>query len=164
MAASLSELAARVLEEPDPNRKAILTEHAAVEWHSGRLELLPPAGRPLPLCPVRPARPAYVAIVEPSKLSNRSLRARVHALAHAEAWAIDLSWDIIVRFGFRRGIDESAEATMPRAFYDDWVQVALEEAHHFRSWASRLEELGTHYGALPGHDGASRARQMLAIR
>lgn len=53
--------------------------------------------------------------------------------------------DIIARFG-------KAEA-MPREFFDDFVKVADDEGRHFRLLAGRLQELGSHYGSLPAHDG-----------
>jgi uncharacterized ferritin-like protein (DUF455 family) len=74
--------------------------------------------------------------------------ALLHALAHIELNAIDLAWDIIARF--------PAEA-MPRAFFDDWVSVADEEAKHFALLAARLAELGASYGDLPAHDGLWQA-------
>ena len=46
----------------------------------------------------------------------------LHALAHIELNAIDLGWDIVARF---RG------EALPRAFFDDWVGVAADEARHF---------------------------------
>jgi len=45
--------------------------------------------------------------------------ALLHALAHIELNAIDLAWDLIARF---HGEPRS------RAFFDDWVEVAAEEA------------------------------------
>merc|ERR1712129_167610 len=38
-------------------------------------------------------------------------------------------------------------------FYAEWLRIAAEEALHFNLWAHRLKELGSFYGALPGHDG-----------
>ena len=59
-----------------------------------------------------------VTLVEPSKAprlgkggSPESRIAILHSLAHLESWAIDLSWDIVARFGAAR--------RMPRAFFDD---------------------------------------------
>jgi uncharacterized ferritin-like protein (DUF455 family) len=40
------------------------------------------------------------------------------ALQHIENWAVDLSWDIIARFGS----DPSYQ--LPREFFDDFVQVS----------------------------------------
>jgi uncharacterized ferritin-like protein (DUF455 family) len=70
--------------------------------------------------------------------------ALVHALAHIELNAIDLAWDMIARF---------ADRDLPRAFFDDWVDVAHEEAEHYQALAQRLTEFGIAYGDLPAHDG-----------
>ncbi|RWW05787.1 hypothetical protein GW17_00030915 [Ensete ventricosum] len=42
---------------------------------------------------------------------------------------------------------------MPREFFTDFVRVAQDEGRHFTLLAARLEEVGSHYGALPAHDG-----------
>jgi uncharacterized ferritin-like protein (DUF455 family) len=93
-----------------------------------------------------------VTLVEPSKApklgkggSPESRVAILHSLAHIESWAIDLSWDVIARFGAKR--------QMPTAFFDDFVAVAKDESRHFSKLAARLEALGSHYGALSAHDG-----------
>lgn len=67
----------------------------------------------------------------------------LHALAHIEFGAIDLAFDMAGRFG----------AGMPRAFVDDWLGVGADEAIHFAMLDRRLRALGSHYGALPAHDG-----------
>lgn len=84
--------------------------------------------------------------------------ALLHALAHIELNAIDLAWDIVVRF---------SGAGLPRAFHNDWVEVAAEEAEHFALLAARLTVLGAVYGDLPAHDGlweaaAATAHNLLA--
>jgi uncharacterized ferritin-like protein (DUF455 family) len=79
--------------------------------------------------------------------------ALLHALAHIELNAIDLGWDIVARFS---GED------LPRAFFDDWVGVAAEEAAHFALLADRLGELGVRYGDLPAHDGLWEAAAVTA--
>jgi uncharacterized ferritin-like protein (DUF455 family) len=76
--------------------------------------------------------------------------ALLHALAHIELNAIDLAWDIIARF---------AAADLPRAFYDDWVGVATEEAEHHALLAERLRAFGACYGDLPAHDGLWQAAE-----
>ena len=93
-----------------------------------------------------------MTLVEPSKApklgkggSPESRVAILHSLAHIESWAIDLSWDVIARFGAKR--------QMPKAFFDDFVAVAKDESRHFSKLAARLEALGSHYGALSAHDG-----------
>lgn len=80
--------------------------------------------------------------------------ALVHALAHIELNAVDLAWDIIARF--------SSDADLPRAFIDDWVTVAGEEAEHFLALDRRLNALGATYGDLPAHDGLWKAAQSTA--
>ncbi len=70
--------------------------------------------------------------------------ALLHALAHIELNAVDLAWDLIARFG---------TADLPRAFFDDWVGVAADEALHHALLAERLAALGGRYGDLPAHDG-----------
>jgi len=79
--------------------------------------------------------------------------ALLHALAHIELNAIDLAWDLIARF---------TEEDLPRAFYDDWVAVADEEATHHGLLAARLAELGAAYGDLPTHDGLWEAASATA--
>jgi uncharacterized ferritin-like protein (DUF455 family) len=76
--------------------------------------------------------------------------ALIHALAHIELNAIDLGWDIIARF---------SRQNLPRAFFDDWVGVAAEEAGHFALLDARLVALGGTYGELPAHDGLWEAAQ-----
>jgi uncharacterized ferritin-like protein (DUF455 family) len=63
-------------------------------------------------------------------------------LAHIELNAINLAWDAVYRF---RGL--------PRDYYDDWVQIAGEEAYHFTLLRDRLQELGYDYGDFEAHDG-----------
>jgi uncharacterized ferritin-like protein (DUF455 family) len=101
--------------------------------------------------PPRPARPGRPVLRSPKEMPKRrafgSVAGRialVHALAHIELNAIDLGWDLVVRF--------SAE-DLPRAFIDDWVRVAAEEAHHFELLAGRLADFGAAYGDMPAHDG-----------
>ncbi|KAG6630672.1 hypothetical protein CIPAW_13G035300 [Carya illinoinensis] len=77
--------------------------------------------------------------------SLQSRQAIVHSLVHTESWAIDLSWDIIARFG--------KQEAMPREFFTDFVKVAQDEGRHFTLLQRRLTEMGSFYGALPAHDG-----------
>jgi len=79
--------------------------------------------------------------------------ALLHAIAHIELNAIDLAWDLIARF---------AEETPPRAFFDDWVAVADEEATHHGLLAERLTALDAAYGDLPAHDGLWEAAAVTA--
>lgn len=76
--------------------------------------------------------------------------ALLHALAHIELNAIDLACDIITRF---------AGEDLPRAYFDDWVRVADEEALHFTLLCQRLTDFGAAYGDLPAHDGLWEAAE-----
>jgi uncharacterized ferritin-like protein (DUF455 family) len=110
--------------------------------------------------PMRPARPARPLLFPPRDMPKRrnfgSAAGRValiHALAHIELNAIDLGWDIVARF---------SAAQLPRAFFDDWANVAAEEAEHFALLRARLVALGSDYGALPAHDGLWEAAMATA--
>ncbi|XP_042413947.1 uncharacterized protein HI_0077-like [Zingiber officinale] len=151
-AQTLVEAALEVLNMADPFEKARLGEASAVRWLQGAICIPYSDDGPPPPVPDRPARLTTMKLVSPSMMpklgkagSLQSRQAIVHSLAHTESWAIDLSWDIIARFG-------RLEA-MPREFFTDFVKIARDEGRHFTLLAERLEELGTYYGALPAHDG-----------
>ncbi len=136
-----------VLCERDVRAKLQRTAALASAWRAGELDLDPAGAPPVVALPIpgRPDRPSLVPAREvPSRpLGSPSGRAAlVHAVAHIEFNAINLAWDAVYRF---RGL--------PRAYYDDWVGVADDEARHFRLLQGRLEELGLAYGDLPAHDG-----------
>jgi uncharacterized ferritin-like protein (DUF455 family) len=67
-------------------------------------------------------------------------------MAVVEAWAVSLGWDIIARFG------ATHSHVLPRAFYDDFVTLADDEARHFGLLAARLRALGSGYGQYDAHD------------
>ena len=50
--------------------------------------------------------------------SAASRIALLHSLCHIENWAVDLSWDVIARFGSR------ADYELPKEFFDDFVTVS----------------------------------------
>ncbi|KAG8380591.1 hypothetical protein BUALT_Bualt06G0031400 [Buddleja alternifolia] len=148
---TLVEAALRVLNTADPFVKARLGDEVANKWLQGHIDLPYDASMVIHV-PDRPARLADVKLVSPSEMpklgkagSLQSRQAIVHSLVHTESWAIDLSWDIIARFG--------RQESMPRDFFTDFVKVAQDEGRHFTLLAARLKELGSFYGALPAHDG-----------
>ncbi|WP_422365965.1 ferritin-like domain-containing protein [Pelagibius sp.] len=147
--------AVAVLQETDPAQKAALASAMAADWKAGRIAAIG-QGNP----PERPGRPREPELKRPGEVRKRKINrgttgriALLHALAHIELNAIDLACDIIARF--------TAE-DLPRAFYDDWLLVAEEEAKHYLLLAQRLEQLGGHYGALPAHDGLWQASEETA--
>jgi uncharacterized ferritin-like protein (DUF455 family) len=151
---TLSDAAVTVLSTADPQEKCRLTHALAAAWREGGI---PEVGDTLP--PPRPARPERPELLAPREMPKRSYggdKGRiglVHALAHIELNAIDLAWDIVCRF--------PAEA-MPKAFLDDWVQVAVDEAVHFEMLQRLLDGLGANYGDLPAHDGLWQAAEKTA--
>lgn len=162
---TLVDAALQVLREADPFEKARIGEEVAARWLNGDISvayrshadhksnsstIANTCGHLLP--PDRPARSDIIDLV-PSNLMHKlgkggSLRSRqsmVHSLVHIESWAVDLSWDIIARFG--------RTESMPNEFFTDFVRVAQDEGRHFTLLAARLCELGSFYGAFPAHDG-----------
>jgi uncharacterized ferritin-like protein (DUF455 family) len=137
------------LRERDPEAKLRATRQAAADWRAGRLVV----DETCPVDPLpEPGRPARPELVHPRDLTKRSARASksggkgqaalIHAVAHIEFNAINLAWDAVQRF---RGL--------PRAYCDDWVRVADEEAMHFGLMRDRLRALGYDYSDFPAHDG-----------
>lgn len=149
---SLTQSARRILETPSPARKAVLSHETAAAWRNGDIADIGDAGAFD--CPARPDQPLLLRPAEMPRRRGASGRiALLHAIAHIELNAIDLAWDMIARF---------ASPNLPRAFYDDWVNVGDEEAKHFGLLAKRLESLGAAYGDLPAHDGLWKAAQSTA--
>ena len=145
---------AYVLTTPDPVAKLMAARAVARNWRLGRL-----AHRFDVAMPDRPARPDAPVLLPPNQMPKRgkmgSERARIamlHALAHIEFVAIDLAFDLIGRFG----------GEFPAAFTDEWMRVGAEEAMHFALLDRRLRQMGSHYGALPAHDGLWEAAEETA--
>jgi uncharacterized ferritin-like protein (DUF455 family) len=138
-----------VLLAAEPQAKIRAARAAARAWRRGLLAYSFDVAMP-----DRPARPDRPALLPPNRMpkrgragSERSRIAMLHALAHIEYGAIDLAFDAAGRFG----------GGFPRAFADDWIGVGADEAAHFLLLARRLRAHGTHYGALPAHDGLWQA-------
>ena len=156
MSLTLAERAAEVLNTGDGRAKTALSRAHAAAWLASRDgETAPIAiGRATP--PDHPARPDRPELLSPRDVPRRrpgspaGRIALLHAVAHIELNAVDLHWDIIARFG---------DVEMPMGFYDDWVKAADDESRHFDLMCDCLEELGSHYGALPAHAGMWRAAE-----
>lgn len=150
---SLGNAALHCLTACNPEEKVKATRNVAQLWKAGCLRV-DFAANCLPDIPGRPMRPPLVA---PRELSRRKLTstvgraALIHAITHIEFNAINLAWDVVCRFH-----------ELPRAFYDDWVQVASEEAYHFCLLDTHLRSLGYEYGDFPAHDGLWEMAQKTA--
>lgn len=152
--ASLAEAAQTVLLTGEPAQKCAAARRFAHAWCKGEIATVGRAE--LPDRPARPARPMLLPPREMPRRRARGLKGRVallHAVAHIELNAVDLAWDLIGRF---------ADAALPRAFFDDWVAVADDEARHYSLLSDRLAALGAAYGDLPAHDGLWRSAQKTA--
>ena len=153
-ARTLFEASRDIVATADPAEKVRLAKATAKAWFGGRLSL---GAHSSPLSmPTRPGRPERPVLLPPREMPRRTtggLKGRIallHALAHIELNAVDMTWDLIGR---------AAHETVPRAFFDDWGQVGLEEAKHFELLARRLVDLGALYGDHPAHDGLWQAAQ-----
>ena len=94
--------------------------------------------------PGRPAKPDLVApkFVPKRKMDTVEGRAILwHSLAHIEFNAMNLALDAIWRF-----------PNMPKAYYEDWLRVAKEEAYHFSLINAHLQSFGFSYGDFPAHN------------
>lgn len=149
---NLYDAARAIVAEPSTHLKSIRAQKTARAWFRRTLSRLPGTGRqPMPERPGRPAKPKLLAPRDMPRRSPKGERGRfalLHSLAHIELNAVDMTWDLVARF---------ADQQMPRTFFDNWVQVGLEEAKHFSLLDGRLRELNGAYGDLPAHDGLWQA-------
>ena len=151
----LAAMAEDVLRCADGRAKTALSREYATLWQAARAAgETPEIGTANP--PTHPARPEKPELLSPRDVPSRKPGtpegriALLHAVAHIELNAVDLHWDIIARF---------SHVPMPMGFFDDWVKAADEESKHFNLMADCLEELDSHYGALPAHAGMWRAAE-----
>ena len=153
MSDSVARAARAVLDAGDPSAKIAAARRAARDWRLGRLAFEFDVAMP-----DEPARPATPELLPPNRMPKRGKGSQhgrialIHALAHIEFVAIDLAFDLIGRFG----------AQFPRGFTDDWMKVGADEAMHFALLDRRLKQLGSHYGAMPAHDGLWEAARATA--
>jgi uncharacterized ferritin-like protein (DUF455 family) len=144
----------------EPRAKVMAARKVARDWRLGRL-----AWRFDAPMPDRPASPPGLELLPANRMpkrgrggSRRNQIALWHSLAHIEFVAIDLALDMAGRFG----------AEMGEAFVSDFLSVAADEAMHFALIERKLAAFGSHYGALPAHDGlwdsAQTTRRDVAAR
>ncbi|MEL6297663.1 MAG: ferritin-like domain-containing protein [Pseudomonadota bacterium] len=149
---ALDAAAAAIVRTPDLDAKIALAQRTAKAWFKRHLPLRD--GHTKPVHADAPGRPELPELRAPRDMPRRSARgargrfALLHALAHIELSAVDMTWDLVARF---------VGQPMPRTFFDNWVQVGLEEAKHFDLLRKRLVALGGSYGDLPAHDGLWQA-------
>ena len=100
-----------------------------------------------------PSYTSFCKVVHPLKVPKRRKLTTdngkvilLHAIAHIEYTAIDLALDHAYRF-----------QGLPKAYYDDWLEVADDEIRHFEMLNTMLEELGAKYGDLEVHNSLFEA-------
>jgi len=106
--------------------------------------------------PIKFTEPSYSSfchVVHPLKVPKRRKLTTdngkiilLHAIAHIEYTAIDLALDHAYRF-----------SRLPKAYYDDWLEVADDEIRHFEMLNGLLESLGAKYGDLEVHNSLFEA-------
>jgi uncharacterized ferritin-like protein (DUF455 family) len=138
-----------VLSTADADAKAVAGRAFRRNVEGGQFDFK--AFAPPALTPARPLRPE---LVPPSGVAKRGLgtaagrAALLHAIAHIELNAIDLSADMIARFANAEELESERDR-----FVDDWSKVCDDESRHFAMIQARLRELGHAYGDFPAHNG-----------
>ena len=100
-------------------------------------------------------RPSYAAFCEVvamremgSKKQADKQKAFLHSIAHIEYSAVDITLDAAYRF-----------RALPKAYYDDWLEVAEDEIRHFKMIEEHMAKFGVKYGEFTVHDGLFIALQ-----
>ncbi|KAJ5099375.1 hypothetical protein N7532_006376 [Penicillium argentinense] len=153
--ATFCDWAVHILNTANPEHKIELTTHLFTIFTAREASSKPMGlGRGKLPAPNQPPREKMVE-VEPGAMPRtgkggtlKSRIAMLHALANIELWAIDLAIDICVRFAT---FQTTTSKQLPRAFFHDWLKVASDEAKHFSLLRTRIEEMGSYFGALPVH-------------
>lgn len=149
---TLREFGYRALCSSDASAKADLTLQAAAWWKDAQKESL--LGNTLPpSAPTRPARPLLYAPKDMPPPSAGHAETLLHNLAHIELNAIEIGWDVILRF---------QDPKLPLELYSDWLSILVDEASHFHLLNARLHALGSHYGALPAHNNLWKVAEQTA--
>lgn len=102
---------------------------------------------------IEPSYKDFMTIVLPKKVKNRKYFKTIegkaillHTIAHIEYSAIDLAIDASLRF-----------KDLPKAYYDDWLEVAEDEIRHFKMIENLLNEIGYNYGDFEVHNSLFEA-------
>ncbi len=142
---TLQQRAFACLMQADVSKKVEMVNALSQDWAQQKVAIdRSSCPEPVPV----PGRPENPELVHPTKVSKRNFKSEigrirlVHAIAHIEFNAINLALDAVYRF-----------PDMPEDFYQDWLQVATEEAKHFCLLQTYLTERGSSYGAYTAHNG-----------
>lgn len=124
---SVLEYGYRVLNTNETTEKVKLTLAAYQAFKQGTLPIgLKSENISLIHPPIKPQRPVALTTIDPALIPSKQKANQdynrfrlIHSLAHIESYAIDLSWDILVRWA-ATGADSGVE--MPEEFYADWLR------------------------------------------
>jgi uncharacterized ferritin-like protein (DUF455 family) len=95
-----------------------------------------------------PGYPSSLQLVAPRELKRRGIQSQdgrntlMHAIAHIEFNAINLALDAAYRF-----------RNQPTEYYQDWIQIADDEARHFGLIRDYLNQHDCDYGDYKAHNG-----------
>jgi len=141
-----------ILQEQDAKQKLLKFNTFYALYKEGKLEFekeykvvefqLPSYKK---MCKVVPPQ----VVPKRSNLTSRDGQINLlHAIAHIEYSAIDLALDAAYRFH-----------SLPKEYYDDWLEVADDEIRHFLMLEKLLEELNAQYGDVEVHNALFEASQ-----
>ena len=142
----LRQRALQVLCIADPEQKSAAAQDMYAQSAHFSIDesiaIAPPADVDLPGRPEKPELLKHTSVARRSPATYEGRAVLMHAIAHIEFNAINLALDAIWRF-----------AGMPTQYYLDWLQVAGEEAKHFRMLRDHLRTMEHDYGDYPAHQG-----------
>lgn len=150
---TITQAACQVLRAQSPEEKTRLAHAMAEDWRAGILSAKRSPEDDVP--PTQPGCPDAPQLVDMYQVKRRRLGsiegrcALLHSIAHIEFNAINLAADMVARYAH----DTRIEDDQRHAFISDWVGVCNDEARHFNMINTRLEELGSFYGANTAHNG-----------
>jgi len=96
----------------------------------------------------KPGYPPNLKLVAPKELKRRGIQSQngrnvlMHAIAHIEFNAINLALDAAYRF-----------REQPNNYYQDWIQIADDEARHFQLIRDYLNSHDCDYSDYQAHNG-----------
>lgn len=152
-------LAHKVLNTAEPAAKMQAAQDVVCALAAGA-----PVGDACQQPPDRPMRPKQPVLCSPTEMprrrfgSEKGRAALLHAIAHIEFNAIDLAFDMALRFA--KTVDSMGLES--QSFVADWVKVGGDEARHFGLINARLGEFDCQYGDFPAHDGLWEAAENTA--
>jgi len=142
---SIQQSAYDCLMQSNVAKKLDLTFQTRKMWESNQLSIdckHPVTEQCIVGIPENPKLVPVQQLPKRSVSSNIGHAALIHSFAHIEFNAINIAWDAVYRF-----------PEMPKGYYEDWSNIAAEEAYHFQLLQNYLLKLGYDYGSFPAHSG-----------